>query len=392
MSGRRLRRGVAAAACALLTAAGCGTHPFTSAPLNLPCPASGGGPLTLVVGARANTPKPVLPTEIQGLVTEAAKQSSKIQVIRIDGAPTVALDATFRTNGLNDEIRQRDLDNFTARTLAVVSGLKPKVPEADVLGALTMASHATPDGGTIVLLDSGLTTKGQLSFLDGDMFGAQPDDAVKYLQNQHLMPTLTGRSVVLAGLGLTADPQPDLDENLRTRVTALWHTIAARAGAACVYDLNTTAGRTSVDTNVPVTLVRLPPPPQFTPCGTIVLADSDTVGFLPDKAVFRNPSAARTTLQGLADQLRSGRQRVTLTGTTATDGTEQYRNTLSLQRAGAVKDVLVSRGVAADRITPVGAGSHGPNHIIDLTDDGSLLPGPAAHNRSVVVTLVCPQT
>src|SRR5262249_11813876 len=111
------------------------------------------------------------------------------------------------------------------------------------------------------------------------------------------------------------------------------------------------------------------------------------------EAVFRNPSAARATLQGLADQLRSGRQRVTLTGTTATDGTEQYRNTLSLQRAGAVRDVLISLGVAADRIAPpVGVGSHGPNHVNDLAADGSLLPGPAAHNRSVVVTLACPQT
>jgi outer membrane protein OmpA-like peptidoglycan-associated protein len=348
--------------------------------------------LTLVVGARANTPKPVVPPEIRGLVVEAAKQSSRIQVIRIDGAPSVALDAMFRTNGKNDEIRQRELDNFTARTLAVVSGLKPKVPEADVLGALTAASHATPEGGTIVLLDSGLATKGQLSFLDSDMFGARSDDAVKYLQSQHLMPNLTGRSMVLAGLGLTADPQPPLDENLRTRVNALWHAIAAKAGAACVHDLDTADRRPSVDTNIQVTLVQLPPTPSFTPCGTTVLADSDTVGFLPDKAIFRDPSAARATLQDLADQLRNGKQRVTLTGTTATDGTEQYRNTLSLLRAGAVKDVLVSLGVAADQITPVGAGSHGPNHINDLAADGSLLPGPAAHNRSVVVTLACLQT
>ncbi len=272
-----------------------------------------------------------------------------------------------------------------------MTGLLPKQPEADVLGALTAAAHATPDGGTIVLLDSGLATKGQLSFLDGDMFGVNPDEAAKYLQDKHLMPDLTGRSVVLVGLGTTADPQPGLDEDLHQRVVALWHTVAAKAGASCVQDLeNGAVGQSSVKTDKAVSVVPLPPPPVFHPCGTTILADSDTVGFVPNQAVFRDQNAARGTLQGLADQLVHGKQTIRLTGTTATWGSVASRVDLSQRRANAVRDVLTSLGVDGGRITTVGAGSDGPNHVNDLGPGGTLLPGPAAHNRSVVVDLTCP--
>ena len=395
MSGRRLRHGIVVAACVLWTATGCGTDPFIPEQVSLPCPANSGGPLTLVVGARANSPEPTLPPEIQGLVREAAKQSSRIQIVRVDGEPTVAVDATFRTNAQNDPLRRRHLDTFVSQTLAAAAGLKPKKGEADVQGALTVAARATPDGGTVVLLDSGLSTTGQLSFLGGAMFGVDPAEAVKYLQDQQLMPDLTGRSVVLVGMGNTANPQPALDENLRSRVTALWHTITTKANAACVHDLDTVAGRTSVDTTVPVTVVSLPPRPSFKPCGTTILADSDTVGFRPDQAVFRDPAAARATLEGLADQLRKGTQLAKLTGTTSSGPTaiggnsEAARITLSLQRARAVKDVLISLGVPADRLTTEGAGSHWPNRVNDRGPDGNLLPGPAAQNRSVVVELIC---
>jgi outer membrane protein OmpA-like peptidoglycan-associated protein len=270
-----------------------------------------------------------------------------------------------------------------------LAAVRPKQAEADVLQALVEAAHSSPVGGTIVLVDSGLSTKGQLSFLNGDMFGVDPNEAARYLQELHLIPNLTGRSVVLVGLGGTADPQPALDENLHSRVVALWQTIATTAGASCVQSLDEASTRTAIDTDKPVKIVPLPAPPAFNPCGTTILADSDTVGFLPDQAVFRDPAAARATLQGLADQMEHGKQSVILTGTTATSGPEASRVELSQKRAGAVRDVLISLGVEASRINVSGAGSNGPNHVNDVASDGTLLPGPAAQNRSVVVTLKC---
>jgi outer membrane protein OmpA-like peptidoglycan-associated protein len=155
--------------------------------------------------------------------------------------------------------------------------------------------------------------------------------------------------------------------------------------------LDIAGSRTSVNTDIPVTPVTLPTVPPFQPCGETVLHDGDTVGFLPDQAVFRDPAAARSTLQDLATLIIDGRQLVELVGTTATWGpSEQGRVDLSRRRAEAVKSVLVELGVPADRITTVGAGTSWPDRVVDIAPDGSLIPAAAALNRSVIVRLSCP--
>ena len=142
---------------------------------------------------------------------------------------------------------------------------------------------------------------------------------------------------------------------------------------------------------MPVTVVPVPAVAPFAPCGTTVLRDGDSVGFLPDQAQFRDPAAARKTIQDLASLVIKGRQRVDLVGTTSSAGTsEQGRVELSRQRADAVKSVLIELGVPADRITTKGVGSKWPERVNDRAPDGSLIPTAAARNRSVVVRLSCP--
>ena len=77
-----------------------------------------------------------------------------------------------------------------------------------------------------------------------------------------------------------------------------------------------------------------------------------------------------------------------LVGTTATAGTAQGRKQLSQMRADAVKELLVDMGVPAEHITTRGVGINHPDHVPDVTDDGLLLPGPAAQNRAVFVTVI----
>jgi OOP family OmpA-OmpF porin len=333
----------------------------------------------------------VLPPAVVGLMREAAKQSHTISLVRVDGSPTVAFQGTFQTEAANDVARRSELDAFLRQTQDRVDKLRPKTAEADVLAALNEAARITPEGGTVVLVDSGLQTAGQLRFQDPGTFGADANEVVEYLSKRSLMPKLAGRSVVLVALGNTADPQQALDPSLRTKVTALWQTIVAAADASCVEILDTAASRTSVTTDVPVTAVAVPTVPPFQPCGETVLRDGDTVGFLPDQAVFRDPAAARKTLQDLASLVINGRQRVELIGTTAMAGpSEAGRIELSERRAAAVKDVLVELGVPGDRITTRGVGATWPDRVNDIAPDGSLIPTAAALNRSVIVRLSCP--
>ncbi|GAA0895396.1 hypothetical protein GCM10009558_109220 [Virgisporangium aurantiacum] len=127
-------------------------------------------------------------------------------------------------------------------------------------------------------------------------------------------------------------------------------------------------------------------PAAFNPCGQTVLADGGTVGFTPDTANLRDPAAARQTLADLATILKDGRQRVDLIGTTAGAGDGMA---LSRDRAAVVKRELVALGVPDNRITTRGVGNKWPSREPDLAPDGSLLPGPAARNRSVIVQLTC---
>lgn len=371
--------------------AACGHGSFPAEPVDLGCPTQAGGPVTIALGARANSPAPVLPPTIVGLMREAAKKSQTISLVRVDGSPTVAFQGTFKTEAANDVARRSELDTFLRQTEDRVGKLQPKTPEADVLAALGEAARITPEGGTVVLIDSGLQTAGQLRFQDQGTFGADPKEVVDYLRKRELMPKLVGRSVVLVGLGNTADPQQPLDPSLRAKVTALWQTIVDSADASCVEVVDTAGSRTSVTTTVPVTPVPVPTVAPFKPCGETILRDGDTVGFLPDQAVFREPAAARKTLQDLASLVIAGRQKVELIGTTAMAGpSEAGRIELSQRRADAVKGVLVELGVGADRITTRGVGATWPGRINDIAPDGSLIPTAAALNRSVIVRLSCP--
>jgi len=393
MTNHRYRRVFVCGLVAAVALTACSAEQEPDAPIAAAsgCPSDTAKPLTLVVGARMGSPVPALPPEVTTLIEAAVPQSQRLQVVRIDGQPTVALNADVKITSKNDDRRKREIAGHVEGITTFVAGMKPKQPEANVLGALAEAGRVTPEGGTIVLMDSGLATSGALSYRDDSMFDVLASDEVAYLKAQSQLPDLKGRSVVLVGLGGTAEPQAELDNALRGRVEELWKTVVSVSGAACVDSVGIASRRNALDTTVPVTQIALPKKEEtIVDCGTTVLRDSGAVGFVPDQADLRDRGAAESTLQQLVDQVAKGRQKVLLIGNTATVGPEQGLRDLSKARAETVKAILVQKGVAADRITTRGDGASGPNHENDLGPGGVLLPGPAARNRSVVVNLSCP--
>ena len=73
MSPRRKGLAVAALLTVLPLAAACSDGTFPAESVDIGCPSAAGGPVTLAVGARANSPTPVLPPAVVGLMREAAK-------------------------------------------------------------------------------------------------------------------------------------------------------------------------------------------------------------------------------------------------------------------------------------------------------------------------------
>ncbi|HLK72983.1 MAG TPA: OmpA family protein [Streptosporangiaceae bacterium] len=342
----------------------------------------------MAIGARSNVPEATIPDYVTTLIEAAANAGKQISLIRIDGQPKIFSPPPFTTNAQNSAARQQDLVNYINNNVQpILQGeIRAKVAQADVLTALDLAASATGPDGNIVVIDSGLQTVAPLDYQQPGLLMSPASDLVAFLQQQRLMPDLTGRHVVLAGFGYTAAPQPTLNGPQQSNVLSQWEAIVKAAGGCVTADTlpNTAAEIAGLP---PVGIVRPPTTPTFSNCGTIKLEDAGSVGFTVGTATFRDPSGAQETLSRLANTLMQGGEHITLIGSTSSEGGNKLNDRLSLARARAVESVLVSKGIPTSRITAVGDGSHWPGRVNDRGRRGVLLPGPAETNREVIVQL-----
>lgn len=354
-------------------------------------------PTALAIGARANVPQRTPPDQVTALLDGNTAHDQRITIVRLDGAPRLVFGGA-PAKGANTQDQKAKRSEFVASVKHVLDGtgvpateIRSQAPEADVLGALTLAARATPMGGNVIVMDSGLQTTAPLDFRQG-LLQTAPQTIVDYLSDEDAkqLPDLTGRQVMFSGLGDTAAPQARLDNRLRKQVIAIWTGIAHAAGARCVIVDDTPGTGDALSGRPPVSPVALPapPPPPPPPCGTTSYGESDDVGFVKDSDRFRTPGAAKATLRKLADVMRkNGDETLTLTGATSSEGSDAHNQTLSEKRAAAVKRVLVSLGVGAGRITTRGVGEHLPGRVPDVDSHGKLLLGPAIKNRQVIAKL-----
>jgi outer membrane protein OmpA-like peptidoglycan-associated protein len=120
---------------------------------------------------------------------------------------------------------------------------------------------------------------------------------------------------------------------------------------------------------------------------TYVFPDNGPLGFEPGTAVFRDPGGAEAALSELVRYLITNPSaRILLTGTTAHWGTLASDIALSMERSNAVRMVLVQLGASPRQIKTRGLGWKFAGYQDDQGPDGTLLPGPAEQNRSVIVT------
>jgi OmpA-OmpF porin, OOP family len=361
----------------------------------MPSECTRGGPVVFLVSGRADSPAPGITGTMQDAIVMATNQGSPIGVVDLDGRPQLTLGVRFTdpTAG-NGAALSSDAGTFEDSVASWIARTRARAPHADVLDALQVAGRAVRSacrrGGTVYLEDSGLQETGPMNFRQPGLLMANPADVVSFLGRNHELPTaLAGTTVVLIGIGDTAPPQQQLSISEQQNLTAIWSAIIRAAQARVVVDAS--PRQAAAPAHVPqVLLVSVPTPPEWQPGPgslTHVFPDSGSVGFEPNTAVFRDPAAARQTLGVLASYLIAHpATRILLTGTTARWGTLAGDIALSLLRAGEVKAVLVSLGASPSQIETRGLGWQFPGYINDQAPGGGLMPGPAEHNRSVIVT------
>jgi OmpA-OmpF porin, OOP family len=349
-------------------------------------------PVVDVVSGRMNSPAPGLTTAMHAAAGRAVRRSAPIGLVNLDGSPQLVALSKFSDPGANPAALAQAQQAFLSSFASAVAHTRAARPHADVLDALEVAGraiHGECASGTMYLEDSGLQETGPLNFRQPGLLSADPADVVRFLRREHELPDLSGITVVLTGIGDTAPPQLPLSIAQRASLTAIWSAIATAAGAASVQASSTPRAGISAPAHVPpVLLVPVPPESPWTPSRVNYrFPDSGAVGFMPNTTAFRAPSAVSAALRPIARYLIANRTaKIELTGTTAHWGSFGASLTLSRQRAEAVKAVLVSMGAYPGQITTRGLGWRFPGYQNDQGPGGTLLPGPAEHNRSVVVT------
>jgi len=350
------------------------------------CPTAARPGLAVAVGGRANAPAPVVPDAVGALIDRAVTDGTGIDVIRVDGHPSIACAMSFTSDAANPVARADDLNHFKQQARGAVGATRAKEPEANPLQALTLAAASAGPGGTVVLVDSGVQTVAPLDFHVPGLLDADPAAVAQQLSTSGYLPDLSGRTVVLAGIGYTAAPQAPLDDRRRANLVRIWEKIVSAAGAKeqTVTAPNTAAALAGVP---PVSPIDVPPTDVIRiGCNTeSILSNDGAVGFQPDSTSFVDSGLARQALGGFASFLKqNGGARASLVGTIAHYGADEGDGGLSRSRAQRVRDALVELGADGGRIAAHGAG-WGPFP----TKTGPPSPTDDPRNRRVVVTITC---
>lgn len=349
------------------------------------------GPLAVAISRRANNPGDI-PAQVSQIVRKfiteipAMVTGPTLSLINVDGRSDIYRTGQFYSDSRNKYGLESDQQQFLAGFGDAISEMRAVEPEVDILAALDEAGAAAgrPGPGTVVLVDSGLSTSGTLDFSQPNVLDAPADELVSFLRNGRQLPDLRGLTVIFVGIGEVARPQQKLGTR-KAHLIELWTKIAEAGGAACAASVDVPRSDSPIDGDVkPVKLVPISPPPVYVSNGLTILPDAGEVGFKPGEAVFRDPAAVRAVLRPIADHIKANQSyRLLLTGTTARWGSREGQIDLAKRRAEAVKQELIGLGANPDQIETRGLGSFFPQYVPDNGVGDVLLPGPAQANRTV---------
>ena len=339
---------------------------------------------------------------VQDTIYDTILEYGYISVVVVDGEPEMVaadsydIDAQYKK--ASKEKLKTDARAKATNLIAYMESQVANDAQVDYLEGLRMAVRSLSslegyDSKTIVVIGTGLSTQGTLSF-QNNLLSVEPEAVLDQLEEKNEIPDFTGITVVWQQMGDVASPQEDLSQTQRKRLQEIWSGIVERGDGTFVYN---DIMANPVDTEASYPVVDTVELPMETPIGfdevmfdtedesileEPVMLTEEQVSFVPDKSTYLNEEEAVATIQPIADYLIEHKQvTVLLAGTTAGDEDSDYTMTLSQERADAVRDTLIQFGVDESRIVTVGLGSSDPWHVYGAGYEGSIASG----NRKVVL-------
>ena len=369
----------------------------------------------IVVGNHANAPKiSVSSASVKNYLYDACYSSGSVVFVNVDGNPQVIFQADIpepEVAGLSKSKLEEIANDYLSQLQVALKEVEPTVEEVDTLKAIRKAAQVLQGNKTdtdkkLLILDSGLSTTGYLDYRNGLLY-ADYADVVAMLESEAAIPDMSGIEVIWCYCGEVVSPQQELTEKEKENLKKIWKEVLMAGGAESVEFANDVPTN-EIETDLPVVstvevgdiTVNLDVEETINSnvdvefggdnskyeniVDTVVL-DEASVRFIGDTDMFVDSYAAETIIGEVAEKLKNNPNiKVYIVGTTATGG-EEFCNQLSIDRANAVANVLISKGISAERIITIGLGYHDPWHIDDLDENGVQIEELACQNRKVLI-------
>ncbi len=365
--------------------------------------------LTVVRGDNSNeTDIPYNAKTVTDLVYQTCYTYGTVAFANADGDCKVIFQTDVpepEIKGLSESRKKKIAEDQKKQLMDELAKVRPCAPEVNTLKAISQlaTTYKNSDEGmdkVMLVMNSGLTTTGYLDFTKGYL-SLDAEEVVHRLEAQEAIPDLSGVDVIWMYLGQTALPQEELSEIQKHRLQDIWEKILIAGGAKSVTftgDISSDKTDKGYPTVTPVDVEKYDCEPfdddddetlekdagEEVGISTTILT-SEELNFVGDKAEFIDSNLATAVLKGTAEQmLQLPDNKVYIVGTTAT-GDKNFCDELSLRRAYAVRDVLVSLGVPESQMIPMGLGCSDHWHVPDIDGSGRQIEEEARKNRKVMI-------
>lgn len=347
--------------------------------------------------------------EIKEPVVDVALSRGYACYVRIDGNPQLIEEITFKEKTGNYTPKQlRDyLKGDANKFISKISSQAAAVnEECDLYSAILLAANELNESGfsdrRLVIIHSGLSTSGYIDFTKEydnkkTLFDASPSTLANQLREHDLLAPLEGVDITFMNFAQVSDEQEPLSDECFVKFKDFWEKFLKECGATDVHFDNHKSVKKSgyKDLDLPsVKTVKFPEDTPITPfTGASIVegkndAQGNSVKFKPESAEFKDPVSAEKVIKAIANDILNDKSNpeIIVGATTASWG-DGDGISLSLERAQAVKDVLVKSGVDESKIICVGIGRN-PNfsqHVEDLNKKGKFVEEKGKLNRCVYI-------
>lgn len=333
------------------------------------------------------------------IIQNVVDADEEIVIISAQGKPKMELGAQ-RIGSTDSSATSREIQNerIVAELTTQVKSLNATTEEIDYLEALSLACRETAsmkEPTKIIVCGSGLQTCGLIQFQQG-LLEAEPKDVVEYYKAE--LPNLSGANIEWLYCGDTTAPQEELHASQVANLKAIWKGLIEASGGSVVF-LDENPETSEPATHLPsVSCISIPNLDPMVVASSqdrasISLPNDEAFGFLPGTAKLKDPQAAAEGIKNLIVKYPNiCDANVVVTGHTASLSTSQEEDLyqLGMERAQAMKEILVSEGVNPSCIDCESRGSldnldanGNPN---DLDENGLQIPELAQANRKVIVS------